>query len=473
MNDLSKPPLSASRYDRTACQIGVVHLGLGAFHRAHQAVFLDSYMERTGDLNWGIAAVNLRAEDTPAFQTAAAQKDGYVLKTMAPGGDATYQLIRPHIAFSDWSTNATDAEALISLPSVHVVTITVTEGGYALDDAGALDEGNPLIQEEINGGAPRTVYAYLTRALKRRAAAINQPVTILCCDNIRANGQMLQNNLLTYLRISGNDVLAAWVERNATFPCSMVDRITPRASAKLAAEVSRLFPLHDQSPVHGETFVQWVLEEKFAGPFPDLAKAGVEIVSDVHPFEEAKIRILNGGHTGLAYLGALAGRETFDQAMMDPRLRAHFDAFHAEDVLPALTLDLPFDKNAYAVEIAERFCNASIADQLERICTDGFAKMPIFIRPTLEARLAAGATPKRTYDCIASWVVFARRAAAGVAPIPYHEPNWDILAPLIAPGRERDLARCAQLWADLADRYPTFAPDLTAAINEMEATWPA
>ena len=473
MNDLSKPPLSASRYDRSACQIGVVHLGLGAFHRAHQAVYLDRYMAQTGDLNWGVAAVNLRAEDAPAFQAAAAQAEGYVLKTMAPDGDAAYQLIRAHVAFRDWSADAADAEALLSLPSVRAVTITVTEGGYALDDAGALDADNALIQAERTGGAPRTVYAYLARALKRRAATINQPITILCCDNIRANGRMLQRNLLAYLRLCGDEALADWVARNATFPCSMVDRITPRASEGLAAEVSRLFPLHDRSPVHGETFIQWVLEDRFAGPFPDLAKAGVEVVKDVHPFEEAKIRILNGGHTGLAYLGALAGWKTFDQAMADPRLRAHFDRFHAEDVLPALTLDLPFDKAAYAREIANRFCNASIADQLERICMDGFAKMPIFIRPTLEARLAAGAAPRRTYDSIASWVVFARRAAAGAAATPYHEPNWDILAPLIAPGRERDFARSAQLWADLADKYPSFAADLTAAINEMEATWPA
>ena len=392
---------------------------------------------------------------------------------MAPEGDAQFQLVRSHVAYLEWAAEREMAEQALNQSSVHVVTITVTESGYALDDEGGLDAAAPHIAAELAGGDGATVYAYLARALANRAGGVNLPITILCCDNIRANGVMLRRNLLAYLRLSGRNDMAEWVEAHATFPCSMVDRITPRATPELAAEVARQFPAYAAAPVNGETFIQWVLEDDFAGAFPDLAAAGVEVVGNVHPYEEAKIRILNGGHTGLAYLGALAGWRTFDQAMADPRLRAHFDALQAEDIIPALPAGIPFDTTAYAAEVANRFCNAAIEDQLERICMDGFAKMAIFIRPTLAARLAAGHTPRRAYASIAAWRLFARRAADGVTEIPYHEPNIDALAPLLADGAEEDFATNAQLWADLPGEYPTFAPDLIAALKEMEASWPA
>lgn len=458
-------------YDREKCEVGVVHIGFGAFHRAHQAVYLDDYMDKSGDLRWGVAAINLRASDSAAFQTAQTP-DGYVLKSISPDGREAFRLVRPHIAFVDAVADAAAATALFARPSVTLATVTVTESGYAFKDDGTIDLSAPDIAAELAGGRPRTIYGLLSEGLAQRAEASDAPISILCCDNVRGNGRILQRALLDYLSASHREDLAAWVRENATFPCSMVDRITPRSTRALRQEVEERRPGSAASAIHAEAFSQWVLENAFAGERPALETVGVQIVDDVEPYEEAKIRILNGGHAGLAYLAALSGHRTFDAAMRDATLRAHFDAWQEKDVLPGLSGLLPFDAEPYLAEIVRRFENPGIADQIERICMDGFSKMAIYVRPTLEACLARGLRPQAGYDSAASWVVFARKHAAGATDIPYHEPLWSRLAPMLAHGREHEIATDPDLWGDLPRRFERFAPDLIAAIHRMEEKWP-
>lgn len=472
MNFQTAPTIERTTYDRDATAIGIVHLGYGAFHRAHQAVYVDQYMEETGDLAWGIAAVNLRGSEAENFRAAQDAKDGYLLKTTSPEDDVQYQLVRAHVRFEDWSQDQQQAEALLSLESVHAVTITVTEAGYCLDDNWALNVDDPALRAELEGGAPQTVYAYLANALAKRAEAGGKPISVLCCDNIRSNGKMLCKNFTAYLRLRGLTDLENWISENATFPCSMVDRITPRTTDALLAEIDAAFAGRTLAPIHGERFIQWVIQENFAGPMPDLAKCGVEVVEDVDPYEEAKIRILNGGHTGLCYLGALAGHQTFDQAMRDPKLRAHFDNWEQKNVLPGLKIELPFDRAEYLGLIAARFSNRAIADDLARICMDGWSKMPIFVRPTLEGCLSEGIDPVYGYDVIASWYVYARRHQAGANDIPYVDAYWDALEPLLEKGREEEFAQSQSLWGTLPVTYDNFAPGIVAAIKKMEEQWP-
>ncbi|MGJ8530328.1 mannitol dehydrogenase family protein [Maritalea sp.] len=469
--DITQP--LATTYDQAQCAIGVVHVGYGAFHRAHQAVYIDDYMQRSGDLRWGIAAVNLRPSETLAFQSAQAEKDGYLLKTTNSEGQREFRLVRPHCAFADWSSQPEDAEALISQRNVHVVTITVTESGYYLKDDWSLNLHHPVILAELTGKASVSVYAFLYQSLQRRLAENGQPLNILCCDNIRSNGRMLQANFLNYLEHLGEINLRNWVADNVAFPCSMVDRITPRSSDNLRKEIADLFPHKQNNAIQAESFKQWVLEDSFKAPMPNLTLSGVEIVSDVDPYEEAKIRILNGGHTALCYLGVLAGHTTFDQAFKDPKLRAVFDGFEIGEVLPGLDMELPFDKRAYLAEIAARFSNEVIADQLERICMDGYSKMPIYILPSITACFQQNIVPRHAIHCIASWYVYARRYANGEIPIHYHEPYWDQLNPLLAKGAEESFARTKELWANVPDDYPQFVTELVAAIQEMELKWPA
>lgn len=458
-------------YDRAACDIGLVHIGYGAFHRAHQAVYIDDYMQATGDHRWGIAAVNLRASERETFAQATQAANGYLIKSIAADGGVEFRSVRSHVAFVDASDDLDAALELFEKPSVHAASMTVTESGYYVTEDWSLDLSAPAVQHDLDTTAAGTVYGFLTQALRRRMATTGAPITLLCCDNIRENGHVLKQALLAYLHAFGDVQLLSWVEDNVSFPCSMVDRITPRAEPALQAEVADLFPGYAQSSIHAEAFSQWVLEDNFAAAMPDLTRVGVQIVDSVEPYEETKIRILNGGHTGLAYFGALAGHLTFDAAMTDPSIRPHFDAWESE-VLAGLPTSIPFNTSTYRDEIAGRFENRGIADQLERICMDGYSKMGIYVRPTLEACLAKGITPKAGYQCVASWVVYARRFRDGKTHIPYTEPFWDKLLPLIDEGAEDALAQDPQLWGTIPQDHPRFVTELTTAIKEMDKTWP-
>lgn len=473
MNLFTSVKVEQSDYDCSQCDIGIVHLGFGAFHRAHFAVYIDDYMQTAGDLKWGIAAVNLRKEEAEQFAKHNVDQDGYVLKTTTPGGENAYRKVRSHVGFEDWSIDRDKAEKLLCEKNTKIVSMTVTESGYYLNDDWSLNLADPVLKSEIENGEAHSVYAFLASALNKRKDAIDEPITIVCCDNIRSNGELLGKNFKAYLKLTGKDELAKWLDEKATFPNSMVDRITPRATQELQTEISAIVPDHKSTAVHGESFIQWVLENNFATDFPSLDTAGVEIVEDVHPYEEAKIRILNGGHTALCYLGALAGYQTFDQAMDDPKLREHFDQFERENVIPGLTIDLPFDKQEYCDQIAERFSNSAIADDLARICMDGWSKFPIFIRPTVKSCLAQGISPKYGYDSIASWYVYARRFANGTMPIPYVDPYWEQLKPLLETGKENEFANLEALWSDLPKKYDEFVPNLISAIKKMEEQWPA
>lgn len=472
MNSARHTPIYATEYDRSACEIGVVHLGFGAFHRAHQAVYIDDYMATSGDLRWGIAAVNLRGSEAAHFEAAAEDTnthDGYFLKSYSAEGEVALRRVRPHVHFTDWSSARSEAEGLLSRPSVHLVTITVTESGYYTDPNGELDAASAIIKSEVAGGEAQSVYGYLRAALNARMNSIAAPVTIACCDNIRQNGKMLHRNLLAYLNACGDEALANWVAVNVAFPCSMVDRITPRSPDALSAELSGVVGKDVTSPIMAEDFMQWVLQNSAAAEMPDLAQAGVTVVGDVDPFEETKIRVLNGGHTALCYMAALDGVETFDAAMRVPELLEHFKNFETHEVLPAITIDLPFSKQDYLAEITRRFGNAAIGDTAARICADGMAKFPIFIRPTLEGCLDQGITPTFAIRSIASWYVFARHVAAGKIPFDYVEPSWDALKAML--GTDAFLTS-PRLWGDIPEKHPIFAETLRHEITELELKWP-
>ena len=224
--------------------------------------------------------------------------------------------------------------------------------------------------------------------------------------------------------------------------------------------------------MHGEDYIQWVLQNDFANNFPALDKVGVEIVENVDPYEETKIRILNGGHTALCYLGALAGYKTFDEAIRDRDFRKHFDGFQTENVLPGININLPFSKVNYLDSVTRRFSNSAIADDLGRICMDGWTKFSIFIRPTITSCLEQGISPKWCYDSIASWYVYARRYSHGKTKIEYIEPYWDHLKPLLAIGCEEEFATLQALWSDLPEMHQEFVPELISAIRRMEEKWP-
>lgn len=467
------PILAHSTYDRAACKIGVVHVGFGAFHRAHQAYYFDALMQATGDLSWGIAAVNLRPNDSEGFAKAKGMQDGYVLQTMASDGTADYRKIRAHIAFSDWNAQKAETEALLARPGVKAITITVTESGYYLSDDGGLDLGDETIRAEISGASEVTIYAYLRNGLNLRRAADAGAITILCCDNLRHNGAMLKRNFYAYLEACEDVALVDWLKGHVSFPSSMVDRITPRPTDKAMSDIQAAVGQDSAFAVLAEDFIQWVIEDDFVAEKPDLGAVGVQIVADVDPYEEAKIRILNGGHTSLAYLAALEEHETFDQAMADTTLFSHFQAYESTEVLPALGEDVPFDTKAYLLAVTKRFQNAYIVDTIERISMDGVSKFPVFILPTIRGCFENGHVPFFGIRSIASWYVFARKIAAGALSLHYVDPYWHVLSPLLGEDDAVGFATTKDLWGDVPTIYPEFSSLLRQEIEKLAAHYDA
>ena len=463
------PTLLRSTYDRSATAVGVVHIGIGAFHRAHQATYFDAFMDQSGDLGWAIAGVNLRAGQSANAGRLRRRNGEYVLKTMPPEGSPEFRLVRSITRILDWAEDASAAEAVLSEEDVKAATVTVTESGYCLDKDGGLDLSNSEIRSEAAGTGASTVYAYLRNALDRRRGADAGPLTILCCDNIRDNGRMLERNLKAYLKEVGAQGLSDWIESNVSFPCSMVDRITPRPNQSVSDEVSRLFDIENDFTVHAEDYIQWVVEDDFRGARPELSTVGVEMVADVHPHETAKIRILNGGHTSIAYFGALLGHETFDAAFRTQRLTRAFDEFAFNEVIPTLDQDTPVDLPNYARLIRRRFLNRNIADSISRIAMDGVSKFPIFIVPTVRECLRRGIEPVRCIQAIASWYVFMRHARNGLIRFEYVDPLQDLVSEHLAEGRERSFAGLPDLWGDIPTQHPEFVDAVGAEIGRISA----
>ena len=443
----------------------MIHIGYGAFHRAHQAVYLQRLADQ-GLANWSIYTVNLRPADSAQFAIEA-EKPGYDLRTYSAEGNQETIRIDRHRAFFDWAVDRPAAETALAQEDVTLVTLTVSEAGYYFDASGDLDLSQPLIAAELAGTRRESLYAYLAGGLEARRAAKAGPLTFLCCDNLRNNGAMLARNFATYLHHLGKDDLAAWVASNCTFPCSMVDRITPAP----ATRATRADPLG--TTIVGEDFIQWVIEDRFCAARPPLERVGVELVADVHPYEETKIRVLNGGHISISFLGALAGYETFDRAMDDRELRDHFNRFERVEVQRAMPPDVPIDTLAYIERVEGRFTNRSIGDAIERICTDGFAKMSIFMRPTLEGCFAAGQVPAFAIRSIAGWFHYARLIKLGLRTYAYHEPNWDRLEPLLDREDPSGFLGARTLFGDLAQRHPEFGQEFERQLHYLEQKWPA
>lgn len=429
-------------------------------------------MDASGDLRWGIASVNLRKCDSSHFEATIEdikRHNGYFLKSHSSEGDTQLRRVRSHIQFCDWADRPDEAEALLSQNSVHLITITVTESGYYANSEGNLNLADKTIEAELASTHKESVYSFLRGGLKRRMTASGAPLTIACCDNIRRNGQMLRRNLLIYLTACHETELHDWVAQNVAFPCSMVDRITPRSPDTLCHELTEHLGITVTSPVMSEDFTQWVLEDNITVTLPDLSQVGVTMVRDVDPYEETKIRVLNGGHTALAYLAALDGVETFDAAMRVPMLREHFFAFQSKEVLPAITVDLPFSKENYMQMVEKRFTNRAIGDTVARICADGMAKFPIFMLPTIEGCLRQGVIPEYAIRSIASWHQFALHVSAGKMPFTYVEPSWALLEPMLS---KQDFITSRHLWGDVPEKFPVFCEILRREIAEMEIKWP-
>jgi fructuronate reductase len=392
------------RYDRSALTTGIVHLGIGAFHRAHQAVYVDDILA-AGDNRWGISGVSLRGRET---HDALGPQDGlYTLLVL--GNDAPPRVISSVREVLFMPQNPEAVLHRMSDPAVAIVSLTVTEKGYCHDPAtGELDENHPLIRSDIaDPTRPRSAVGVLAAAIARRRAAGVAPFTVLCCDNLPANGKTVHRILSRFAHLVSPDV-GAFVESEIAMPSTMVDRITPATTDADRTIVREALDVDDAWPVVAEPFSQWVVEERFSGARPAFEAVGVEMVSDVAPYEKMKLRLLNGAHSALAYLGSIAGFETVADAMADPGLAA-FVAALMEDASTTLTTPSEADRARYSRSLIARFGNTALRHRLLQIAMDGSQKLPQRILGVVRDRLQANLPVERHALAVAAWMRFVSR----------------------------------------------------------------
>jgi mannitol 2-dehydrogenase len=396
-------------YDRRQLKSGIVHIGVGGFHRSHQAYYVHQLLA-SGSPDWGITGVGLREGDRKMSEVLAKQDGLYTLVTQHPDGTAECEVIG---SIREYLLAVDDPGAVIDRmahPDTRIVSLTITEGGYNLNSAtGEFDLNNPDVQHEIkHPGEPRTVFGYLTAALERRKARGLTPFTILSCDNIQHNGDVAHRMLLTFARNQDAE-LADWIERKVTFPNSMVDRITPVTTSEIIDYLQREYDVADGWPVVCEPFLQWVVEDKFANDRPPLETVGVQFVADVTPYEKMKIRLLNAGHSVLGIPGAIHGHPTIDACMWDEVFAGFMRRFMDTEVTPVLDPVEGIDIEKYKDSLAARFANPNIRDSVSRICSESSAKLPKFLIPTIRENLARGGSIRLGTFVLAAWSLYSDR----------------------------------------------------------------
>ena len=397
------PTVGRPAYDLDAVRIGVVHLGSGAFFRAHAAAYLDAVLAR--DPRWGVCAVALRSTEV---RDALAPQDG--LYTLAElGAHTRLRVLGPLRELLSAAETPERVRARLRDPGVRLVTLTVTEKGYGLDAEGRLDAHDPAVAHDLaQADAPRrSVAGWLAQAFADRRADGAPPLTVLSCDNLVDNGLKLGRATARFAALAGDAGLAAHVEAAGRFPRSMVDSITPATTDALRRRVAETLGVEDAWPVQREPFVQWVVEDALGRDAPDLAAVGVTLARDVRPFEQAKLRLLNGAHSTLAYLGRLAGLETVAEAMAEPRLGRFVERLMRDTIAPTLSSS-ELDVARYIDDVLARFRNPGLRHELAQIAWDGSKKLPVRLLGTAADVLAAGGDLRPIALPVAAWMRFVR-----------------------------------------------------------------
>lgn len=414
------PGVAAPHYDRAALRPGIVHLGLGAFFRAHGALYTEDVLDARGG-DWGVLGVSLRRPDQR--DRLRPQSGLYTALERGRGGDRA----RVVGCVLDVLVAPEDPEAVLrrlSSPDTRLVTLTVTEKGYCHAPAiGRLDPDHPDIRHDLAAPeAPRSALGFLVEALRRRRDAGLAPFTTLCCDNLPGNGALLAG-LVCDLAAMRDDALAGWIAAHAAFPSSMVDRIVPAATEEALDAAAGATGLRDAAPVLHEPFRQWVVEDRFVdGPRPAWEDAGAQIVSDVAPFEHMKLRLLNDAHSALAYLGHLAGHETIVDAVEDPVFRCFVTALWEREILPVVPPPLGTDLHAYAASLLDRFGNPAIRHRTRQIAMDGSQKLPQRLLGTIRERLGVGLPSPLLALAVAAWLRYVGGVDEAGRPIDVRDP---------------------------------------------------
>ena len=468
---LASTKVSVPTYDRSKVKPGILHIGLGNFHRAHMAAYIDDLIENSqdeSDLDWGIVGAGVLHFDQ-AKRDLLEPQDWLQTLVVRDADTTTARILGSMIDFLEVSPEA--IQKSLEGDSIKIVSLTVTEGGYFLND-GKFDAENSQIKQDIETpNDPKTVFGIIVKALKQRKEAGKTPFTVMSCDNIPHNGDVAKSAVLGLASHIDAD-LGKWIEANVGFPNAMVDRITPATTDEQRDFVKSEYGLTDASPVFCEPFRQWVLEDDFPAGRPKLeVLENVKFVPSVKPYEFMKIRILNGGHASLCYPSALLGLNYVDDAMEHPTIGPFLDALERNEIIPTVPPVPDTSLTEYWKIIGHRFTNPTLKDTIGRNCYDGASRQPKFIVPVVQDNLEAGRSVDGLAIVSALWCRYCQGKTESGETIAANDPQWDRLQALALSAKDDP-----SLWLNgLKEVYgktaanPTFQESFAKAMKSIES----
>ena len=437
----------------------MLHLGLGSFHRAHQALYLHQ-LQQSGDTRWALAGGNIRPDMVETIDALIAQHGAYTLETVTPQGERAYTRITSIQTVVRHDPMLSGLIRLGADANTRILSFTVTEAGYYLDAGDRLDLNFADVKADLyavkDGRPGSTIYGALAAILRARMQAKAGPVTLLNCDNLRHNGDRSRSGLLQFLELVGDAELLAWVKAHTSSPNAMVDRITPRPTPAVTERVKVATGMDDPAALMGESFIQWVIEDHFIAGRPAWESVGVEMVDSVQAYEEAKIRLLNATHSCIAWAGTLVGYTYIHEGTQDAQIRQFAFDYVTDDVIPVLDTPehpCPINLANYRDVVLDRFGNPAIANTNQRVAMDGFSKIPGFIAPTIRERLAKGESIHSVAMLPALFLAYLQRWHAGTISYEYQDQAMDpAVAHAICASADPVAAFCADqpLWGNLA-----------------------
>jgi mannitol 2-dehydrogenase len=447
------PEIARPSYDRGGLRVGIVHVGVGGFHRAHQAMYVDRLMNEGKGLDWGICGVGVLPSDRRMADVMAVQDGLYTLVVKHPDGTLEPRVIG---SILEYLFAPDDAEAVIERmadPATRIVSLTVTEGGYNIHAVtGQFDQDDPGIQHDLQPGAiPRTSFGLITEALVRRRERGIPPFAVMSCDNIQGNGDVARNSFAAFAALRNRD-LGAWVAQEVRFPNSMVDRITPATTDEDRAQLADRFRVADQWPVVCEPFTQWVLEDQIDDR-PPLEDAGVQLVKDVEPYELMKLRLLNASHQAVAYFGYLAGYRLVHDACQDPLFANFLLSYMDAEATPTLEPVPGIDLDGYKHNLISRFSNPQVRDTIARLCAESSDRIPKWLLPVIRHNLEHAGQIALSSAIVASWARYAEGVDEEGEPIEVVDRKRDVLMSAAREQRSDALAfvRNREIFGDLVD----------------------
>lgn len=459
----------------------MLHLGVGSFHRAHQALYMHQ-LQASGDKSWQLAGGNIRPDMADTIAALAAQGGEYTLETITPAGVHDYTRVTSISQVIPFEPSLTALTAVAANPATRIISFTVTEAGYYLDDKNVLDAKLADVSVDLELAREHkpgsTIYGALTAMLRHRMLSQAGKVTLLNCDNLRHNGERSRSGLLQFITLLGDVELLDWVNTHTTSPNAMVDRITPRPTSDVAERVKAATSWADAVPVMGENFIQWVIEDNFCNGRPEWEKVGVEMVTSVAPYEEAKIRLLNAAHSCIAWAGTLVGYQYIHEGTDDAAIHKFAFDYATNDVMPVLSSaknPSPIDLAAYRDVVLDRFGNPAICDTNQRVAMDGYSKIPGFIAPTIRERLARGESIASVAVLPALFLAYLQRWHKGQISYEYQDQAMNTQAAhAICDAADPVAAFCADavLWGELASdhRLIAFMRVAYAQVNQFVKT---